>query len=740
VTACPVGASVCSASCALLFSEGRKVLRTEYIISIHSLIQFTIIMKNFWLPVLLASASVVSCGKEPAPAKPSDGTGTLLLAPAVNGNVTDIVTRANTPLTDFTGYTLTLDGDGTAEMPCPADGKVTGLVPGNYNVTLSNMTDGFVPAFDAPRYGGTKAATVAAGGETPVAIVLTQANAGMKFIYDPSLAAAGLDAMTATVTQGVDALRYEGANRNSIGHFAPGEVTLTLDNNGETVTIGGNANKKYTLAAKELWTITLKVSVAATGGMTVSAGIDVTVTDREDEVTVDAGNDNAVKSRVSIAALAGKTVTVTFTDDTAAAVKFNEAGEADIKGAAGQVIRSITPENGSPVLIGRTLGDAFTLKMENGAAVFRDADGEGRIPLGTRAEMDLLNNTGAAAILSGSYIQEGDIDLLFREGDNIVTTPYYWYGIGKSKSYCFTGTYDGGGYKLYGMATRNNGLFGYVKNATIKNVTLASGLIEGTDYVGGICGMAQGATTILNCVNHAKVSGARSTGGIVGESASSSSVVVSGCANYGDISASYTAVGGIVGFNANRVVNSVNYGTVSAGGWVGGIVGNSSGSVDTSANHGTITAHSSMNGMAGGICGRGYSIRITACYNTGEAGSANGAGGIVGTFYKTTTGQSTFLSACYNTGKINADSGNAGTIAGTQEDANSVIEACYWTAASGGTTDAVGSAADETIVETIEFGSNDWPEDADANWNAANWKSLGGWNGGSPVYPALVWE
>lgn len=228
----------------------------------------------------------------------ADGTGTLVLNPKFNNDVITANTRTNTPLTDFGGYLLTLDGPDTEEMTFPANGKVEGLTPGDYTVGLTNMTVDFVPAFNAPRYGGTKTATVAVGAETSVAIVLTQVNAGVKFVYDQSLVAAGLSNLVPTLTQGINALTYDGVNHDAIGYFASGTVEMTLDNNGKVVTIGGNGNKEYTLAAKELWTITFKVA-EATGGLSVSAEIDVTVMDKTDEVEVDIDSGNVEEGLIT---------------------------------------------------------------------------------------------------------------------------------------------------------------------------------------------------------------------------------------------------------------------------------------------------------------------------------------------------------------------------------------------------------------------------------------------------------
>lgn len=247
-------------------------------------------MRNLLL-LACTAILVLSCSKELTVPVPVDGTGTLVLNPTLNNDVITVSTRTNTPLTDFGGYLLTLDGPNTEEMPFPANGIVEGLTPGDYTVGLTNMTVDFVPAFDAPRYGGTKTATVTVGAETSVAIVLTQVNAGVKFVYDQSLVDAGLSNLVPALTQGINTLTYDGANRDATGYLAPGTVEMTLENNGEVVTIGGNDNKEYTLAAKELWTITLKVA-PTNGGLSISAEIDVTVMDKIDEVIVDVDNGN----------------------------------------------------------------------------------------------------------------------------------------------------------------------------------------------------------------------------------------------------------------------------------------------------------------------------------------------------------------------------------------------------------------------------------------------------------------
>ncbi len=686
-------------------------------------------MKKIFLILFAVSFIGTSCTQYE---EPTTGKGSITLSTRKNTDI-DLVTRANDTITDFTGYTLTLDGADYTVMPCPTNGKVSNLTSGNYTITLSNLPTDFSPAFNDSRYAGSQTVTVTQGTNSPVSLVLTQANAGIKFAYDASLTGAGLTNLVATVSQKDEALTYSRENRKKTGYFLPGEVVLTLECDGSVITIGGQSNKKYTLAAKELWTITLKVIPGAIG-MTIAAEIDVATTEREEELEVDSDTGHAAKSILTIAGFENKDATVAFTDGTSAKITFSTDGRATISGTKSQVIQSIQPDGGTTILIGRTVGEAFTLKTENGEIVFRDADGQGRIPLGTRAEMDLLNNTKVTAKLSGSYIQEGNIDLLFQEGDNILTSPYYWYGIGVSKSYYFTGTYDGGGYTLSHIGSRGNGLFGFAKNATIKNITLSSGSIEGTDYVGGICGWAEGTTQILNCTNKAQVSGARCTAGIVGEIDSASKTAkVSGCTNYGSISGSYGAAG-ICGSGSGIIENSVNHGSVSGGQWIGGIVSNSSATVTACANHGSISAF--VGECAGGICGRGFNIVITACYNTGTVTGVKNVGGITGYFYKSSTGTAARLSACYSTGLVTGTT-HVGGVCGEQGD-NGIFENCYWLPVTGGITTGVGNTES---AQVLAFNNENWPLSSDTNWGHSYWQSVGSHNQGTnSIFPTLFWE
>ena len=174
-----------------------------------------------------------------------------------------------------------------------------------------------------------------------------------------------------------------------------------------------------------------------------------------------------------------------------------------------------------------------------------------------------------------------DIDL---EGE--AWTPI---GIGKDArkdNLPYSGTFDGKGHTISGLNVdypdKNGGLFCYVMNATIKNLTVAGSVTHsggnGVDY-GGIVGCAD-SSTIENCTNRCTVTGKWNTGGIVGKAVNTTII---GCANFGNISNSDIGkVGGICGYlsnygnetstNFSTIRDCYNVGTIS-GSYAGGIAG-----------------------------------------------------------------------------------------------------------------------------------------------------------------------
>lgn len=172
-----------------------------------------------------------------------------------------------------------------------------------------------------------------------------------------------------------------------------------------------------------------------------------------------------------------------------------------------------------------------------------------------------------------------DIDL-----ENEPWTPIGNYTEGNQIYY--EGTFDGGGHTISGLNVTGEfvyaGLFGTVKDGTIKSLTVAGKVSPSNSQciVGGIVGYASNAV-IKNCSNHCSVTGHTTSiiGGIAGFN---SSGAIIDCYNVGTISGiNYAeAIGGIVGSNSGTISNCYNVGTVSNDTSVGEIAGHNNGTVE----------------------------------------------------------------------------------------------------------------------------------------------------------------
>ncbi|MCD8071786.1 MAG: M64 family metallo-endopeptidase [Alistipes sp.] len=162
-----------------------------------------------------------------------------------------------TPTTEFTTYTVELQGPSSRRLTYPSGGRIDGLQPGSYKVTLSSHSGGVPsPSFDNQYYTGTVNATVKPGEVTPVSLTLTQGNSGVYFVYDSSLDEAGLDPVP-TVTAENGLLQFSGLQKEGKGYFHPGELTVTLSQGGTSLSLGDDLVQRVTLEDKELCEITL---------------------------------------------------------------------------------------------------------------------------------------------------------------------------------------------------------------------------------------------------------------------------------------------------------------------------------------------------------------------------------------------------------------------------------------------------------------------------------------------------
>jgi len=203
-----------------------------------------------------------------------DERGSLYIASTVDITAT----RAEA---DVNQFTLILENMSNSEVAISKqfsefpNGMVEDVPVGNYELTLTSHPDGFVPAFEDPWYQGLKSQVpVTSGRTTMVSVECVQANAGITFIYDPSLAEVGLGDIVPEMTQDDVTLYFQGDNREAKAYFLPKQVELKIKHGDDYLTIGGKKSQMLDLGKEQLWETTLKAS-QITGKMAIIASVKV---------------------------------------------------------------------------------------------------------------------------------------------------------------------------------------------------------------------------------------------------------------------------------------------------------------------------------------------------------------------------------------------------------------------------------------------------------------------------------
>lgn len=282
-----------------------------------------------------------------------------------------------------------------------------------------------------------------------------------------------------------------------------------------------------------------------------------------------------------------------------------------------------------------------------------------------------------------------------------------WTPIGIDYNYQYTGTFDGGGHTITGLAVTGSdqyaGLFGHIgSGGTVKNVTLKDVKIESnhsSGNVGGVAGWSYG--NIEYCSVSGSVSSNSTAGGVVG----------------------YQSDGAITGCNSSATVK----GMVRAGGVAGAT--NSGASLTGCYATGSVSVENNTTSAAyaGGVVGsNGASSTLTACYATGSVtGSGSGTiytGGVTG------TNDCGTLTACYHAKwTVSGPGGATGGVAGRNfKDfmfGGGIITACYW-----GSNPDTGIGYNEggsTTIETTKVTDGNWQNAANAMnaaLNAESWR------------------
>ncbi len=155
----------------------------------------------------------------------------------------------------------------------------------------------------------------------------------------------------------------------------------------------------------------------------------------------------------------------------------------------------------------------------------------------------------------------------------------------------FMGCYDGRGYSIAGLIVKSNpgteaGLFGVAVGAEIDRVVLVDCEVKGAGYVGSLVGRAKDCVISQSLSSQGEVqSRLLATGGLVGFLEGGT---ISDCYSSTDVFApAEKAVGGLLGKNTGKVINSYATGRISAADYAGGLIG---------ANYGTVVNSAAING------------------------------------------------------------------------------------------------------------------------------------------------
>ena len=293
-----------------------------------------------------------------------------------------------------------------------------------------------------------------------------------------------------------------------------------------------------------------------------------------------------------------------------------------------------------------------------------------------------------------------------------------WTPIGIDYNHQYTGTFNGGGHTITGLAVTGSdqyaGLFGYIgSGGTVKNVTLKDVKIESnhsSGNVGGVAGWSYG--NIEYCSVSGSVSSNSTAGGVVGYQSDgaitgcNSSATVKGMVRAGGVAGATNSGASLTGCYATGSV-SVENNTTSAA-YAGGVVGSNGASSTLTACYatGSVTGSGSGTIYAGGVTGSNDLGTLTACYHAkGTVSGPEGTtGGVTGRNYKDSMLGGGIITACYWNGTVTGDNGIGNDMVGNGK-ATKVEGTTTWQTA----VEAMNAALNESGW-TYRLGGDNLPE------------------------------
>jgi hypothetical protein len=224
-------------------------------------------------------------------------------------------------------------------------------------------------------------------------------------------------------------------------------------------------------------------------------------------------------------------------------------------------------------------------------------------------------------------------------------------GIGGNSFSPFSGSFNGGGFKIENLSVTNTGgsvgLFTIV-SGQISNLGFTGSVSSSGNTVGGLAGQLTGAgASITNSYSTGDVSAGRRVGGLVGhvDGGSVTDSYATGRVTGGSISGTSAGAGGLVGYiDSGAITDSYATGAVSSGytdsnfTGTGGLIGymGAIGKVNILRSHatGNVSSLNKVGGLVGYVSAASHSISLSYATGnvetTGTSGGSGSAGGLIG--------------------------------------------------------------------------------------------------------------
>jgi hypothetical protein len=298
-----------------------------------------------------------------------------------------------------------------------------------------------------------------------------------------------------------------------------------------------------------------------------------------------------------------------------------------------------------------------------GSASFAGGNGTASNPYQISNVSQLQN---MSANLSAHYVLINDINASETKDWNWNGSAYNGFDpIDGDYYHPFNGSINGGGFKIIKLFIKRPsdyevGLFKFVMNSRIQDISLIDVNITGKNYVGGLVARA-GSTSFFNCSISGNISGENNVGGLIGASQydkeeiifncssdcningyrtiggliGSSSITIEKCHSSGSVIITDCNAGGLVGGSSSRIQNCTYSGTVTGNDYIGGIVGISSGDLKNCTFHGNVSGRMYVGGLIGKEGSvNDYDSTITFCRSSGNiSGNDRFCGGLIGSNY-----------------------------------------------------------------------------------------------------------